>query len=62
MLTWYAEQTSLTALALSVDKRDWETATRNIQRAMSVDKAILSSGFAEAVVVRYRRSVRQVQR
>lgn len=46
------EQTSLATLAASVDRRDWETATRNLQRAMAVDKAITTSAFAESVVVR----------
>lgn len=45
-------QTSLATLAASVDRRDWETATRNLQRAMAVDKAITTSAFAESVVVR----------
>lgn len=47
-------QTSLATLAASVDRRDWETATRNVQRAMAVEKAITTSAFAESVVVRSR--------
>jgi hypothetical protein len=47
----FGPQTSLAALAASVEKRDWETATRNMQRAMAVDIAVLTSSFAEAVVV-----------
>ena len=44
-------QTSLAALASAREKGDFEAATRSIQRAMAVDRAISGSAFAEAVVV-----------
>ena len=47
----WPSQTSLAALASAREKGDFEAATRNIQRAMAVDKAISGSAFAEAVVV-----------
>lgn len=44
-------KTAIQSIALSIEKHDWETATRHIQRATSIDSQILNSGFANAVVV-----------
>jgi hypothetical protein len=45
-------QAAIISLSEAVERRDWETATRHMQRAMSVDDAIVKGAFAEAVVVR----------
>ena len=42
---------SIASLDSSMQKQDWEAATRAIQRARAIDPEIVSSGFAEAVVV-----------
>lgn len=49
-------KTAIHSIAISVEKHDWETATRHIQRARSIDPLILNSDYAGAVVVSLRSS------
>jgi len=44
-------KTAIASLDLAVQKQDWEAATRAMQRARAIDPEIISSGFAEAIVV-----------
>ena len=44
-------KTAIQAIAVSTEKQDWESATRHIQRATSIDQKIVNSDFAGAVVV-----------
>lgn len=44
-------KTAILAIASSMEKQDWESATRHMQRARAIDAAVLNSSFAEAVVV-----------
>lgn len=46
-------KSSITNLDLSIQKEDWEAATRYMQRATAIDPEIVASGFAEAVVVSF---------
>ena len=46
-------KTAIQSIAASVEKHDWETATRHIQRARAIDPAVLNSSFAGAVVVSF---------
>ncbi|GAA5924274.1 hypothetical protein JCM10213_004539 [Rhodosporidiobolus nylandii] len=43
-------KTAIASLDIAMQKQDWEAATRCVQRARAIDPAIVSSGFAEAVV------------
>ncbi|PWN50187.1 COG4-domain-containing protein [Violaceomyces palustris] len=43
-------KSSLISLSASIDQHDWDSATKHCMRAMSVDKTILTSRFASAVV------------
>ncbi|GAA6019251.1 hypothetical protein JCM11491_001290 [Sporobolomyces phaffii] len=43
-------KTAIASLDISIQKHDWEAATRAMQRARAIDPDIVSSGFAEAVV------------
>ncbi|GAA5909681.1 Golgi transport complex subunit COG4 [Sporobolomyces salmoneus] len=43
-------KTAIANLDASIQKQDWEAATRAMQRARSIDQEIVRSGFAEAVV------------
>lgn len=45
-------KSAIAALDAAMQNQDWESATRSMQRAMAIDSAVVSSGFAEAVVVR----------
>lgn len=44
-------KTAIANLDVSIQRRDWEAATRAMQRARAIDPDIVKSGFAEAVVV-----------
>jgi len=44
-------KTAIQSIAVSIEKHDWESATRHIQRATAIDPKILNSEFAAAVVV-----------
>lgn len=37
--------------AEAIEKHEWESATRHMQRALSIDDSIIHSSFAEYVVV-----------
>ncbi|GAA5979541.1 hypothetical protein JCM11641_005429 [Rhodosporidiobolus odoratus] len=43
-------KTAIASLNVAMQKQDWEAATRCVQRARAIDAAVVSSGFAEAVV------------
>ncbi|GAA5858483.1 hypothetical protein JCM8547_007326 [Rhodosporidiobolus lusitaniae] len=43
-------KSAIASLDIAIQKQDWEGATRCVQRARAIDPAIVSSGFAEAVV------------
>lgn len=47
-------KSAIASLDAAMQKQDWESATRSMQRAMAIDADVISSGFAEAVVVRCR--------
>lgn len=44
---------SIGLLDIAIEKQDWETATRYLQRTSTIDPKVVESGFAEAVVVRF---------
>lgn len=44
-------KSAIASLDIAMQKHDWEAATRSVQRAAAIDPAIVSSGFADAVVV-----------
>ncbi|GAA6054222.1 hypothetical protein JCM3770_001399 [Rhodotorula araucariae] len=43
-------KSAIASLDINIQKHDWEAATRCVQRAAAIDPAIVSSGFADAVV------------
>ncbi|KAG0655450.1 hypothetical protein C6P46_000992, partial [Rhodotorula mucilaginosa] len=43
-------KSAIASLDAAMQKQDWESATRSMQRAMAIDADVISSGFAEAVV------------
>ncbi|GJN87255.1 hypothetical protein Rhopal_000203-T1 [Rhodotorula paludigena] len=43
-------KSAIASLDIAMQKHDWEAATRSVQRAAAIDPAIVSSGFADAVV------------
>jgi hypothetical protein len=45
-------QLAIQSIDAAVNRADWETATRHVQRAMAIDPKIVNSRFAEAIVVR----------
>lgn len=49
-------KSAIASLDAAMQKQDWESATRSMQRAMAIDADVISSGFAEAVVVSRRPS------
>lgn len=50
-------KSSIANLDAAMQKQDWEAATRYMQRASAIDPEVVSSGFAEAVVVSSRSSL-----
>ena len=46
------QQSSLAALQSSIERHDWESATRHCARAMSLPLDVVSGPFAETAVVR----------
>lgn len=46
-------QTAISSISTDIEKEDWESATRHMQRALNIDPSIVASEFAQAVVVSF---------